>query len=512
MDSISALSQQWKERDNKVFSQKAEVHIKEMKENTGTPHIDPLSRKVAEIVTRREMEKLGIQPKESIIKKSSQKLPKTHPKDPSKHSKKLDPVLAPAQASFPLEKPLETLSNPKIDLIHSEIPITIPEKNFSIPNSSEKEINNITNPILKKEPEIINEEKKRSEDMQNNFEHLQAFQEELQRDYPELALNNSIDGSSFHTNELNELEEACKDLSSEKIEKNHQSEIFVDSLKVENRNLLDQVSNMAEYTNSPCLGNKGILNPVEFEGESPIIPIPQVVEYENNTNKHSEDFKTPKKSEVFSKASKFVSIQELHHKDFANMQNSYMKASFLHAPQEKIQKSVPRCHINLTNCKSSPIFFSIRAHSDSKIKCDSGIGLVNTLRRLLLMPQNVENKEIPKDFFEKSLKWLQKKEEKLNEIRKNTKDSDLEGCTFDPFYEKHSTSKKKTPSFEYKACTPLSYKPAKSFTPKIPENTQTYSSLTPADFKIRCEEGFQVERFKERAKPMVPYRSINFLN
>ena len=60
MDANSAMSQQWKQRGGKIFLQKAEVYAKETKNNTGMPKIDPLSRKVADLVTRREMEILGL--------------------------------------------------------------------------------------------------------------------------------------------------------------------------------------------------------------------------------------------------------------------------------------------------------------------------------------------------------------------------------------------------------------------------------------------------------------------
>lgn len=543
MDTTSALSQQWKERDNKVFSQKAEVHVKQMKHMTGTPRIDPLSRKVAELVTRREMESLGIQLPEPVLKKPSNDLiiPKSTPKKDKKSKnlqltsslKSLNPVTSPPN---PVTLPTPT----KPTLSDIKFPDSDPRirsgsnRNSTLTIKGNIEANTLTlTPIsgqnskeiqLMGEEKRQNEDKKVSEDMLNNLEHLQAFQEELQREYPELGLNNSLEACSFHTNELNELEEACKDFNSDDPYHKKISGISNENALFNDNQALDQISNRSVCDGSSIHDKK--MNLLEKEPEINEIPnldkqknektlgldeIPeQNKSLDQNSDKNNLNF-----SPNDSKTQLNQSFYEKPSKDFGNLQKSYIKASFLHSPQESAPKSIPRCHINLTNCMSSPIYFSVRVHPGSKIKCENGVGPVDSLRRLLLQDPVAKQSSDSNDFYNKSLNWLKERDQKIKEIRENRKDTELEGCTFDPYYEKHkSETKKKEESFEIKPFIPGNKKTKStgSYTPKIPDNTQTYTALSPADNTIRYKEGFPMENFMRKAKPMVCYRSINFLN
>ena len=582
MDTVSALSQQWKERENKLFSQKAEVHVKEMKEITGTPKIDPLSKKIAEIVTRREMEMLGIQPTEVIVKKPTHIIPK--PQVPPKES--------PSKVSHSKESPLKgTFSNherkesgPKGDQVQprkltiksgdlGKIEKTLHSKETAAHQNLEKiDINiDIIPPIHSAHSSnVINdqivsvEEKKRSDDMLHNVEHLQAFQEELQREYPELGLNNSMEGSSFHTNELNELEEACKELGAEHHDNKSPILPTLDELDAEiknkevairetknegienpeiNGNDIEKIQDIDEETKEIAKNNINICDLGAISNKSEPSASANGNKYgnlkdinelsiddkansnENNIllNNKAEGSKSynalPFKNKLDPNftASKFQTNQSLQEgvtKEFANLQSSYIKASFLHSSQEKVPRTVPRCHINLTNFITSPIYYSVKSDPECRVKCKNGIGLVGSLRRELL-ENPVEESPEEINFYQKNIEWLKIRNEKINEFRNNTKEKDLEGCTFDPYFEKHEAQRKKqkNDAFQYKPLTTEEkVKAPVIFKPKIPENIIKYMSLSPADHKIRYQEGFSIEKFAQIAKPMVPYRSINFLN
>ena len=195
------------------------------------------------------------------------------------------------------------------------------------------------------------------------------------------------------------------------------------------------------------------------------------------------------------------------------MQSSYIKSSFLHSPQEKVPKTVPRCHINLSNFAASPIYYNVKTDRECRVKCKNGIGLVDTLRRQLL-ENPVENITEPQDFYSKNIKWLKARNDKLNECKNSNKNKDLEGCTFDPYFQKHELQRKKQKddNFTYKPKTfEGKMKGTQEFSPRIPQNIMMYTQLSPSVNNIRYDEGFHIEKFEQIAKPMVPYRSINFL-
>lgn len=532
MDPGSALSQQWKERESKLFSQKAETHAKEMKTLTGTPKIDPLSKKIADILTKRELESLGIRQTEPIVKKPTHVLPtpqknsvsskplvlKAETAEPKAHSRKATPEMTIPQISvIPTEE--EKKKSQENPLVNEEIYVATPGLS---PNPGEKEDAEEGKPP--KAEKVVTED---------NVENIDKFKEELQREYPELGLNNSIEGSSFHTNELNELEEACKELSSEIHDtKNSQviiTEELMQDLAVNEKNQdyldLEKKKNIEEISNKSECGDSQGKKKFEENYEENYL---KSTEKEQITTEELLNFKVKSERKKILKNesspsllvpdpaggfSKYYSLQEAQTKDLSGIQQSFVKARFLHSPQEAIPRTIPRCHINLMHCKSSPIYFSVRAPLDSRIKCENGVGLVHSLRRLLLK-NLVEEDEKSENFYEKNLNWLKVRDEKLEEIRKSLKNKDLENCTFDPYFEKHESQKRleKSGIFEYQAVN-IEAKPKspRSFTPKISENIQKYSSLSPADNLIRYDIGFPIEKFLKKAKPMVPYHRINFL-
>lgn len=548
MDMPSAMSQQWKDRDNKVFSQKAEVKAKEKKELTGTPKIDPLSRKIAEIVTQQELAALGIEPKESAPKKPTFSIPKStpsreSPQKPSPHSNNQNiPKQSPKrQRESPTKLQDKLIDEPEPNPGPIILDPSKPEdqqKSNLLPQGH----NEIPHLIVTKDPESTKENKdninkSEHEEMLNNVEHLQAFQEELQREYPELGLNNSVEGSSFRTDELDELEEACKDLDSQH---KHAENPLVNAEKKE-----ETTAGNIEKKEEGKEGNKDVgkkeqdmlSNNTDYGGlpdNIEVVTKEQVEKQRTGSEKNNADrekslkndkkelvgknMRDPNRSKTEgnspSKGQNRQSSRERVANEFKNLQAASAKAQFLHLHEEKILKNTPRCHINLTNCKTSPIYFSIRVPSDSKVKVESGIGSAGSLRRILLR-QFLDEGQDSKDFYTKSAEWLQNRNNKIQEIRDQNKDKDLEECTFDPYFEKHENIKKNTYSFEYKATvSPLIQNSEKSlvaYKPRISENIIKYEALSPTDYLVRYSEGVNLDRIMQVGKPMVSYRSINLL-
>lgn len=570
MDNAASFSNQWKHRENKLFSQKAEVHINEMKKVTSVPKIDPLSRKVAELVTRRELEMLGI----PITEGSSKKIIAT-PRSP----RAVKPGDKRSSADFvskdlsPIDSPTK---NPKKPHHRSQVSSELitdtskpePQKKIILSELQHQnpgpQSSSIINPTGQTDSAIIQdciekpqENHIKQEDVLNNVEHMKAFRDELHKDYPELGLDNSAAGSSFHTNELNELEEACKQMTPESAEKTPKSknderkfdmpivrevtqeitetdEKKMDLLQDPKKNDMDKVSNLSEYGCSE-------VNDKVLDKKVPVLSLDLIPQAEDkaqelvNIKKSSEIKETATVScksktdrSLLHTGSKFQSTYSLHEapsKDFANMQNSYYKASFLHSPQEPVPCSVPRCHINLSTFKSSPLYQNIRVGKESKVKCDNGIALVDSLRRLFLKPPEIVPESQPKDFYEKNLAWIDKKNKKTETIRDCLTEREVQDCTFDPFIAKHperralrsmdlrSVHSKSKSSFDIRD---LEVSKTHSRAPtevnsKILENVVVYSALSPADTKVGYYEGCAVERLLEKSKPMVNYKSINFL-
>lgn len=502
IDNASALSQQWKTRENKVFSQKAQEHAKTMQNMTGTPKIDPMSRKVAEIITRREMESLGISP-----------IPMQKPQTTSaKHLARPKPK---KNRLFPSSQiPITVTQAPMVKIIPSK-----PESNLTfpvvaaVPDSALRPFQNLEIKITGADPLEdleINKKKPKNhdEDLMKNVENIKAFQDELNREYPELGLNNSIEGSSFHTNELNELEEACKEL-------NPDQPILtsLETLPIEENKELDKLSNKSV---DGCSENNNDWAKKLNKKTASMGQIPS----ENDLKKNDISgigFATKSKIEgsiMKSHMHNTQSLIEFPSKDFSNLQSSFMKASFLHAAQERVPRSIPRCHVNLINSVSSPLYFSVKVDPDYKVKCENGLGHADSLRRLLLKKEDDGGNKNPPDFYDKNLKWLKNKNDRLEDIREQKKDDDILDCTFDPFYLKHKEIQKK-PRKSVDVQPYIFAQQSKiltEFAPVIPENLILYSALSPASSNVKYEAGCKLQRVLERAKPMVNYSSLNSLD
>jgi hypothetical protein len=570
MDAIASISNQWKVRENKMFSHRAEAHANEMKEVSSVPKIDPLSRKVAEIVTKRELEMLGIAVQAPAAKKpliSSANILNSKPDlDPLSRgfiSKDISPIESPTKDPGSYTKPTNcrhtpepifspSKQEPQTKVILKDLKSPLEEGKMQ---ASDIEIpaKNLTKADFPSEPG--QDIKKTHEDMLNNVEHMKAFREELHRDYPELGLDNSVGESSFHTNELNELEEACKNLNLDidlKTPKAHEErknemltvkEVTIEASDVDDKRAdfaqdlkksdIDQLSNVSAYEKKTCVE-------IKPDKKTPGVGLETNSRTENKSRsckktRKSHDIKDVINSSARGKydrsansGSKFqsvMSVQEAPSKDFLNLQNSYFKASFLHSPQEPVSVTVPRCHVNLTACKSSPIYQNVRVPKDSRVKCDNGIALVDSLRRLFLQPAETVKQNKPKGFYEKNVAWANRKNEKTQRIRESVTEREVQNCTFDPFTSRQS-HRKTQKSMDYrmlasKSKSSLDIKDlelkshTRTFT-EIPsfalDNLIVYSALSPADTKVGFNEGCAIERLLEKSKPMVNYRSINFLN
>lgn len=573
MEALESFNNQWKQRESKVYSHKAEAHAKEMKELTTIPKIDPLSRKVADLVTQRELEMLGIQTTEISHKKtlSSQISPRNFKLAKKKisadfRSKDLSPIESSSKDPSKPKDKAKFSSDPQIDQedhIKIKAPLTKIVLNDLIAHENGR-AQKIQTPKIKISPndlgkitehvEKIQENKKKHEDMLDNVEHLKAFKEELHRDYPELGLDNSVVESSFHTNELNELEEACKDDTPEnKNTKNPQSKTPEDkaqnlqndknlianeeekknnSLQETRKKDIDKFSNLFDCgTPFHEKNTEKKISRLSLDLNTPTLT-------ENQNYEHSKKMSSPKDTITFSGISKTErsptnygskfqwnsSITEAPSKEFASLFNSYYKASFLHSPQELVSCNVPRCHINLANCKSSPIYHNVRVGKESKVKCNDGLAQVDSLRRLLLKPLDGDSDKKPKNFYEKNLAWVNNKNEKTRKFRESMTEREFQDCTFDPFVSKYGEKKprksmdlrantwKSKSSFDTDIEVKSHKRVATEMTPRGSDNLIIYSALSPAESKVGFSEGCAVERLRERAKPMVNYRSINFLN
>lgn len=503
MDKKIDLNQQLKERESKKYSKKADLKTKELATLTGCPKIDPLSRKMAEIITQSELASLGIKASAPAPKKQTFSIPNfTSPTaQESKKVKIFD------------EKPLHSPLDLKVDE---------PEPNpiAQFPDSKEKtpipEMNTEENKQLdveKPEPAASEEKVVEIKDhVIDNMEKIKAFQEELQREYPELALNEGNESSSFHTNELEEIVEACKDLSPEienKEPENPQIEPVVRSPETKPKPPpinTDLASNNSDYG---TFERQRLINP---NMPSRIDHIPQRSSLTDKKNCELFDVcsillkgKT-EATTVTSRTPDIIRRQSL------KLQESANKAQFLHFTTTPIGKYTPRCHINLNNCQSSPIFMSLRLPNDSVFKSDQGFATVDSLRKTLLR-NFLQDDPVPQDFYTKNFEWLQKKEEKLEKTRENLKSTELEACTFDPYFEKHEKFRNENEKFEFRAIVipSLLKSPTTLTEPSLPTETIQYTSLSPVNNEIRYPSGFNFSRFLLISKPMVHYQSINAL-
>jgi hypothetical protein len=452
-----------KDRESKIFNLKAEVYAKEMQTITGAPKIDPVSRKVADIITKRELELLGIHQIEHIPKLQISPCPKSTQDKPGNSTR-------------PIRK-----SDSKKLLDRNEIsPISPIKGEYDIDKRIYDNINLNLNLDL---PEFGNELSRSKSDFNP---------QDKESEQPEI-----LKPDDLAENPVKYLVEFTKEKPDQPIDISFNKQSPIEEIQTE----FPSVKSIKKIPAKKSFGT---------ETQDKLNKTAPIGHFRSKTDLISVYSKTEKKS--------FKEVQSIE----LNLQSLYEKASFLHTPQEKVSKAIPRCHINLANCKTSPIYFSVRIASDSKVKCENGVALVDSLRRLLLNNPVVDEDPKPKNIYDKNLKWLQRKTEKIEEIRDNLKDNDLKACTFDPFYSKHESDRKNRNSLDVKGSLSSRHtrsntafisknNDSKAYTPRIPENTITYVSLSPADSSVSYKEGFSIEKFIERAKPMVSYRQISLL-
>lgn len=489
---MASLNSQLKERENKLYTSKADFHLEYMKNHSASPYIDPLSRRIADQITKHELQVLGIKPIESHSKKFF-----TIPEKPEK-SLIIPPAPEPVHQKMPSK---------------GEIKITVSKPNPTCPTYPASSVLN-PNDLKIIEEQTIQQEFKRKEtqDMIVNLETLNAFKEELNRDYPELGLNNSGDGSSFHTNELKELEEACKELCSEKSENKlkENCEGFSNLTEIPSR-----VKTEPQEDEKKDGKNLGKVQKTEKE---PQILSQFKLKTEAKVANSCDFFKN--KPELTPGHSKFLSIQnDLPTNDFLNLQNSFAKASFLHSFQESVKQSVPRVHVDLLSCKATPIYFNMQVPKDSKVITDNGIGPADSLRYLILNETQSPTKPELNDTYSKNVAWMKKKNERAKKMRESLDLKEMEKCTFYPFGKKKKRKfKRKMFESQFISLTPrvsVDLKDSKDFTfstikPKK-KDIVTYVGLSPACTKIGYKEGCDVEKVIEKAVPLVDYKKINSL-
>ena len=456
MDSVAGI----KNRSEKVYKHKLENHVKMMKNCSSIPKIDGLSRKVAALVTQKELEILGIDQYDTPVKRAYYNLPVVNPaKNPSEK---------PAEAPNPLVTPKNPSQKVTIANLSPIILIETDAKDSLFLENAENPADTLipgevqSNPP-QPQPEVSNPACNSSQHLESslqNLESIQVFKQELQKEYPELVIN-SGEVSSFHTNELKEFEEACKEPAS-----------------VRSKNL---ESIPAEADSDPIQ---------EEEREKDSIKVT------------SNNFSRP--SQACLRVSKFSSFQ-YESKYFSNLQSSYMKASFLHTSQEQVSREIPRCHLNLSTSEISPIYFSYRVGKDSRVKTSAGVGPVDSLRSLMLRKEEDAKEPERKDIYARNFKWKQDKQRMHQKIRESLDLEHLKSCTFDPFPKPN----KKSESFQSKRPANPAKPPVEAV---IPKTTLQYSGLSPFDGKVSYSNVSQSEKFLAKAKPMVSYKQVNLLN
>jgi hypothetical protein len=500
MESISQL----KQRADKLYCSRVESQWESLKEVSSVPKIDKLSRKVAELVTQKELEVLGIKPSESPSKKPLYSI--SNLETPLKSTKKTG--LQPSQ-DIPRQSTPEMKSEVKV-VVSSLNPLGKAEllNTAEVPASSlEEPKDQQQDPSLKPEEsgEKAQESPEKHVEMLNNLEHIEAFKEELHRDYPELGLNNSVEGSSFHTNELHELEEACKEMNAEKSDARLAGHSKGLHPSKEEKQELEKLSNMTDHGSLKV--NDPQLLRVPSLSSSKDLDVRGQGFTDSTKNDRSHPFHR-NRSDGFIGHSKTFSLTS-ENKDF-NLQNSYLKASFLHSVQENVSKAVPRCHVNLATNKVSPIYFNVRVAKDSRVKNPNGLGPADCLRKLLLKNDEVTPVDDSSDIYARTSRWLKNREDKRKKIKEDQISLDLQNCTFDPFYKKKHARTNSEPFIKFSVSL-TKYSVSETLNMEKPKNTLKYEGLSPADSLVRYEKGVDREKFRDKAKPMVNYRQINHL-
>lgn len=592
---MESIVHQIKDRESKLYTTKAEVHTSAMKEHTSIPKIDPNSRKIAEEMTKREIQNLGIKTKTQPSKQtlSYPKLQKAK-RNPQKSLSKPIELKSETQAE---QKPVQVTRGPSPS---QECKLEINE----IKDEASIQIQSNFKPLIMKPEdlvtvqELINVKQLKRKKTLESMDHLnlmKAFREELHKDYPELGLDLSCEGSSLRSDELDDVESHSHEAFKEKLDKQGQEfrdlnfkgicgegegegevqgqakgiDKFVScdgrSGGIENGfregnfhgDEVDEKEMALEQVDGKYItidiknktdqheGEKVNISLEKLETQNSDIPIKEshtkhsvIIENLEISNENQETLKRKAKpmeikeslSAISSKTkfesspghSKLVSLIT-EQPTIRNSSISFAKASFLHSPQESVDISVPRCHLNLSELKSTPIYKNKRLSQDSKVKTLNGIGSVDSLRHLLLKDDINPKSSTPKDLYSRTLEWSCQKQEKLKKMRKSMDLQSQQLCPFSPFPAK---KRSETQLFHAKSsifpCKPsldsqasilkLSQLPASPLCPAGPTVAQSsYNYLSPVNSQIRYFSGCNMEKMIKVSKPMLSYKQINLL-
>jgi hypothetical protein len=453
---------QEKSRKEKLYNSKLSRHMKKLKEHSSVPQINPLSRKVAELVTLKELQSLGIEAYEPPSKKTYYNLStfaaalNSRRKQSEDLTSQITPKNTSQKVTIPGLSPIVQVETEAKDSLFLEST----EKILEIPQNFEKNTENYLE-TLKNESNVG---EKSLETSLKQLESINHFKQELQKDYPELPLH-SGEVSSFNTMELKELDEATKDLV------------------------------VPQAQPAPCVVSlpevKTELDPVQLE-KNPLKPTPEIFGRSSQTRQ---------------RCSKYQSFHS-ESKDFSNLQSSYLKASFLHSTQEPVSREVPRCHLNLSTSEVSPIYFSYRIGKDFKVKTDNGLGPVDSLRRIILEPDSLEKPSEKSDIYSRNLKWMIEKRQLHQNLRNSLDIENMKLCTFDPFLSKKAKPEEDSLFFTKSVSNRLE---KKDFEVIKPTSTIQYTGLSPFDGKLAYQSLCSSEKFLAKARPLVNYKQVNLL-
>jgi hypothetical protein len=146
------------------------------------------------------------------------------------------------------------------------------------------------------------------------------------------------------------------------------------------------------------------------------------------------------------------------------------------------------------------------------MKSENGFASADSLRHSLLK-KLLEKQPEDEDIYSKNLSWLQTKDEKLKNLREIQKGRELNGCTFDPYFERHEAERIRDEIPDYHAVmrNDLQKTSLSQVEIRIPEKTMKYFQLSPADQQVRHSQGFDFDKLLETGKIMVQYQSVNHL-
>ena len=512
---MESLEHQLKDRQSKLHTYKAEVHLMTTKDHTSVPKIDPLSREIAKELTKRELKDLGVAVKESPKKPKRLSIPafKT-PKVSVIKSPKPKIVQKPSRKSSEAAKPNDSK---KLLLDPPSHPTS--NKKFDLNLIKPEDLNPVAEQI-----NIRQLKRKKTLEMIGHLDEINSIRDELNKEYPELNLNISMSQSSFHSNDLSDLNKSGHEdhtvdfklspVPHLSINECIKPEVYLgpektetEDRKIEERNEgVGKVGDEDRNTevNQVVIGNNERAQVKDVDSGSSLR-----IEERKDTKESSSKFLL---SPIHSKV---ISINSEYNSCLNRTQSLYFKASFLHSGQDSVKSSVPRCHIDLMSGQTSPIYYNVRLHGDSKVKTPSGIGSAQSLRRLLL-DQTEESEPLASvDTYSKNLAWAQQRDEKLKKIRECIDLQETQKCTFSPFPAKKKTvSQSFLPKSKMSSSSPsIDFKDTiMKISEKSPEDFILYTGLSPTNQKLGFPEGCNIDKMTLRSKPLLSYKQINLLS